>query len=343
MPGYASKCGSTGFFVKPSHKIYWNGVHTQNACLSGLSSRGWNPQQVQDASRALGAPSKYLPIFGGGGSSRVVDRGHDPRSEDLLGPRQNADHLSSLQKFGDLTHSLAPEFYDTEKFVFPLALKDPQTFTIFETLAIGEFLISNTATPFLFKNNVPQIPIVNPAPPLPQTNVGLLGPQATDGIPSPPKPPTDSGSRSRSTTPSPSTKSRSTTPAPSITPSRSGSPPPKQLFQDVPLPEPELSTPPPPPRPKRGGKAGTKRAREASNPDDPDQEDGRRKKRKAPIRIREGQDNDVANTRRRSTRQSAGAIGTDVRNAQKKIATKPGKPRYKGWVEVLSENSSDEN
>ncbi|KAJ7633915.1 hypothetical protein DFH06DRAFT_1336995 [Mycena polygramma] len=232
------------------------------------------------------------------------------------------------------------EFYDTEKFVFPLALKDPQTFTIFETLVIGEFLISNTATPFLFKNDVPQIPIVNPAPPLPQTNVGFLGPQATDGIPSPPKPPTDSGSRSRSTTPSPSTKSRSTTPAPSITPSRSGSPPPKQ---DVPLPEPELSTPPPPPRPKRGGKAGTKRAREASNPDDPDQEDGRRKKRKAPIRIREGQDNDVANTRRRSTRQSAGAIGTDVRNAQKKIATKPGKPRYKGWVEVLSENSSDEN
>jgi hypothetical protein len=35
------------------------------------------------------------------------------------------------------------EFYDTEKFSFPLALKDPQIFTIFETLAIGEFLNAN--------------------------------------------------------------------------------------------------------------------------------------------------------------------------------------------------------
>ncbi|KAJ7913116.1 hypothetical protein B0H13DRAFT_2326645 [Mycena leptocephala] len=43
-------------------------------------------------------------------------------------------------------------FYDTEKFSFPFALKEPQTFTTFETLAIAEFLNSPKSAGFHFKN-----------------------------------------------------------------------------------------------------------------------------------------------------------------------------------------------
>lgn len=83
------------------------------------------------------------------------------------------------------------KFYDTDKFAFPVALKDPQTFTIFETLAIGEFLnanSSNNSTPFHFKSDVPEktgqlpgSPSLSP-PPLPQKhqiNIPPPGPQPT--------------------------------------------------------------------------------------------------------------------------------------------------------------------
>ncbi|KAJ6609746.1 hypothetical protein B0H10DRAFT_1954380 [Mycena sp. CBHHK59/15] len=83
------------------------------------------------------------------------------------------------------------KFYDTEKFAFPLALKDPQTFTIFETLAIGEFLNANTSnnsTPFYFKSDVPEesgrLPDSAPLPPPPlphthQINIPPPGSQST--------------------------------------------------------------------------------------------------------------------------------------------------------------------
>ncbi|KAJ7658706.1 hypothetical protein DFH06DRAFT_1195693 [Mycena polygramma] len=138
--------------------------------------------------------------------------------------------------------------------------------------------------------------------------------------------------------PSPLPRYRSTTPAPSSIPPRSESPPPP--YQDVPLPEVELPALSPLPHPKRGGKADRKRAREATDPDDQDPEDGgRMKKKKAPIEIPRGQDTDGIDTRRRSSRQSARRTG--VRNPQKKIAIKPGKPKYKGWVELLSDGSSE--
>ncbi|KAJ6604905.1 hypothetical protein B0H10DRAFT_1957397 [Mycena sp. CBHHK59/15] len=83
------------------------------------------------------------------------------------------------------------KFYDTEKFAFLLALKDPQTFTIFETLAIGKFLNANTSnnsTPFYFKSDVPEessrLPDSAPLPPPPlphthQINIPAPGSQST--------------------------------------------------------------------------------------------------------------------------------------------------------------------
>ncbi|KAJ6548046.1 hypothetical protein B0H10DRAFT_2195526 [Mycena sp. CBHHK59/15] len=226
------------------------------------------------------------------------------------------------------------KFYDTEKFAFPLALKDPQTFTIFETLAIGEFLNANTsnnATPFYFKSDVPEesgrLPDSAPLPPPPLPHTHQIN------IPPP---------GSQLTTPAQSASLGS----PPTDPARSETLPP---YQDVPPPGPESppsrTSPSPPPQPRKGGKRGKKRAREAKNPQDQGHEDGSRKKRKDTVS--EGQDHDTAvNTRRRSSRQNALPAQTaGTSNLQEKIETKPGKngpkPRYKGWV-VLSESSSDE-
>ncbi|KAJ7921043.1 hypothetical protein B0H13DRAFT_1867048 [Mycena leptocephala] len=51
-------------------------------------------------------------------------------------------------------HHLLEEFFEKcwKKFLFPFALKEPQTFTTFETLAIAEFLNSPKSAGFHFKN-----------------------------------------------------------------------------------------------------------------------------------------------------------------------------------------------
>lgn len=47
------------------------------------------------------------------------------------------------------------KFYDTEKFVFPLPLKDPRTLTSIETLMVMDFLKStNDSAPFNFRCGV---------------------------------------------------------------------------------------------------------------------------------------------------------------------------------------------
>ncbi|KAJ7825784.1 hypothetical protein B0H13DRAFT_2374799 [Mycena leptocephala] len=57
-------------------------------------------------------------------------------------------------------------FYDTEKFSFPFALKEPQTFTTFDTLAIAEFLNSPNSAGFHFKNQPAVQPDCAISPPL---------------------------------------------------------------------------------------------------------------------------------------------------------------------------------
>ncbi|KAJ7082801.1 hypothetical protein C8R44DRAFT_904781 [Mycena epipterygia] len=82
------------------------------------------------------------------------------------------------------------KFYDADKFVFPLALKDPEKFTSLETLTIGEFLNSINSSPaFHFKASVDvssDEPLPDAHPPTPSPRSPSLRSQST--TPPPPNP-----------------------------------------------------------------------------------------------------------------------------------------------------------
>ncbi|KAJ7869347.1 hypothetical protein B0H13DRAFT_1896706 [Mycena leptocephala] len=75
------------------------------------------------------------------------------------------------------------KFYDTEKFVFPLALKDPQTFTIFETLSIVEFAVANSMGPSYFGTIQGEKSEVPAPPPSPQANTRPTTPSPSQQSP----------------------------------------------------------------------------------------------------------------------------------------------------------------
>lgn len=126
------------------------------------------------------------------------------------------------------------KFYDTGEFAFPVALKDPTTFTSFETLAIVEFLNANRPVPFNFRRGISTASDDSEAP------IGLAQ-----------KSPETTPPRSSSPSDTPSGKSAIDPKPPQNSPSVSPAPPVR-----TPTPTPPL---PPPSHPKNTGRKGAKK------------------------------------------------------------------------------------
>ncbi|KAJ7652292.1 hypothetical protein B0H17DRAFT_1147412 [Mycena rosella] len=199
------------------------------------------------------------------------------------------------------------KFYDTEKFKFPLPLKDPQTFNMVETLVMGQFLLlMDAANRFHFRPRssgelIDEVVINHLAPPI----IPPIIP--AQGVPVPPV-----GQQS------PSATSQSPPPSPTVTP---------------PMRTPTLS-PPPPSQPR----AKSKQTRDQTGRDHEEDTSSIKIKKKRESK----HDGDSPNAPRRRSTRSRGTAMNQASSTSKIIRKSvPTKKGYKGWVVVTDEEAED--
>ncbi|KAJ7113875.1 hypothetical protein C8R44DRAFT_740760 [Mycena epipterygia] len=195
------------------------------------------------------------------------------------------------------------KFYDADKFVFPLALKEPEKFTSLETLTIGEFLNSINSSPaFHFKASVD----VSSDEPLPDAH--------------PPTPPPRS----------PSPRSQSTTP-----------PPPNPLHDLRPVSKSPLPIPPPPSSQIRTRADKRARDEDVEEPVPEKRTRGKKKASKRKESVTETTGEPRRRSLRGSMSAQKGGTST-VKQSRKSTGNGGTKSKWKGYAMVSDSGSDDE-